>query len=227
MFVIGGTLFCASFASSKEPPVARVLKLNYLAVILPEKVVRTAWDCEAWNPTVEQVTAAEKALIKYLREEKVLYLRDEKTINPSRPKDLFIVQYFGVVVERRKWIVCGVYNTRTLTELAKDQAAETLGYGFNDRLVSLLAYPYCETDSTDWFDVFFDSSTNSLSDSLGMTKDGNTGDVRQAHEQREITNSCVKEPRWPSRRMLERRDRKRDSRSSRSSGDTNRYWLNR
>lgn len=53
----------AATALSKEPPpqVSQVFKLTYLSVILPaSQEVRDAWESEAWVPTIEQVTAAEK-----------------------------------------------------------------------------------------------------------------------------------------------------------------------
>ena len=87
----------------EEPPISRVLKLTHVAVILPEETIREDWNCEAWTPTVEQVTAAEKTLVSYLRQ-------PAKGSEVHDRGERYIIQYFGVVMEKKKWIVCSVYK---------------------------------------------------------------------------------------------------------------------
>jgi len=85
----------------KEKPVARVAELTHLAVILPElEKVREKWNCERlWTPSIEQVAAAEKAALARLRENADVGARVD-------PKAKYIVQYYGIVLDKRKWIVC-------------------------------------------------------------------------------------------------------------------------
>ena len=40
-------------------------------------------------------------------------------------------------------------------------------FDFNEFIRTLFTSPYTETDSDDWFDAFYDPSTNRLSESMG------------------------------------------------------------
>jgi hypothetical protein len=161
--VLAGAAYC------KEPSVSRVVKLTFLAVVLPEQAVRKAWDCESWTPTLAQVADAEKAMIKHLSP-------TQDASAPPNLKERYIIQYYGIVVDKKKWIVCGVYKTRALLDLARevehaksDKEARWLKAEFDEQIETLLTYPYSETDSTDWFDAFFDPATNKLSRALPGT----------------------------------------------------------
>jgi hypothetical protein len=168
VLVIGLSWFSLNVAWSKEPPVSRVIQLTHLAVILPAEKAHQASDYEAWNPTVEQVMAAEKAVLRYMG-------KPATGTKRSRPKEQYMIQYYGVLKEKKRWIVCGVYRMDALKNRAIESKNLKLGnFGFSEIVITLLTYPYQETDTDDWFDVFYDPSTNEISDSLGTTTDEGT-----------------------------------------------------
>lgn len=73
----------------------------------------------------------------------------------------YIIQYYGVVLDGKKWIVCSITEIRALRASDEDN-------GLAATLEGLLTSPYEEWDSDTWFDAFYDPSAGKLSESKGM-----------------------------------------------------------
>jgi len=163
----------ASADGADQELFSRVVKLNHLAVILPEsETIRGSWggDCQLWTPVVAEVAAAEKAILRALRQMKQASARvnlDEK----------YIIQYSGIILGKTRLIECGVYRIESLRR----------NEYFDDMLITLLTDPYDETDSQDWFDAIYDTSTGRLSDSLGSLHEEPSANAPSARGSRCLT----------------------------------------
>jgi hypothetical protein len=76
----------------------------------------------------------------------------------------YIIQYSGIILDKKKLIECGIYK---LEALRKNRGL----LDFEEMMVAILTRPYDETDSDDWFDAFYDPSTDRLSETLGAVYD--------------------------------------------------------
>jgi len=141
-----------------EKPVSRVFKLNHLAVILPElPIVRESWggDCQLWTPTVPQVAAAESAVLRRIEEAAHAGAKVD-------PKAKYLIQYYGVVLKAKKWIVCQAWRTESLR---KDPDME-----FDKLLEALFTQSYScieepsETEPAGHLELYYDPSAARLSD---------------------------------------------------------------
>ena len=155
-----------------EPPhqIATVTKLTHLAVILPElQIVQDDWQCALWTPTVGQVAAAEKAVLLQIKE----YAQVGVKVSDAEAtlKSQYVIQYYGVYLHKRKWIICSIVNINTLYDavMYSGDPEDDLAY----ILVGLLTGPYEEYDTDNWRDAFYDPLANVLSGSMGF--------VRSAH----------------------------------------------
>jgi hypothetical protein len=143
--------FSTSPALAKAPAAARVFKITQLAVVLPEEFVRgRKKGTELWTPTSEQVEAAEEAVLHRLKE-------PQKTPK-GLPSIKYIIQYYGVLQKKTKFIACGVYKISALRGHPD--------YEFNETIELLFTFPYCEFDSDDWRGFYFDPSTGQLFDPM-------------------------------------------------------------
>ena len=87
-------------------PVAQVVKLNHWAVIvLGDELTKSDWGpkCDLWTPAIEQVEAAERAVLRDI-------VKSAKTEKRNKQGPRFIIQYYGLVIEKKKWIVCSVFD---------------------------------------------------------------------------------------------------------------------
>lgn len=170
MLVLALALFSASSALAKEPTAARVFKITQLAVILPEELVRgRIKGTELWTPTLAQVEAAEEAILHRLKE-------PQKTPK-GLPSIKYIIQYYGVLQKKTKFIACGVYKISALRETARHSGQPE--YEFNQTIELLFTFPYCEFDSDDWRGFYFDPSINRLLDLMDPKKEPSGIDGRR------------------------------------------------
>ena len=109
--VLAATTDVSGADSARSP--ARVVKLVHLAIILPEsETTRDDWNCDLWTPTVKEVAGAEKAILHRIRE----LAKDGVDVEADGKH---VIQYYGVVLEKKKWIACSVVNIKAFLNEAK------------------------------------------------------------------------------------------------------------
>jgi hypothetical protein len=117
-FVFG--LLLARTASGDDTPDARVscvVKLNNWAVILPKlESVAARWqpDVELWNPSLAQVIAADKRVLKRIQDE------SRRGINID-PRGKYIIQYYGISLKGCKRIVCVGWEMNALLKVFQQE----------------------------------------------------------------------------------------------------------
>ena len=141
------------------PQVTRVVKLTHLAIILPElQFERERWSggphkTDLWSPTVQQVADAEKAIVRETH-------RGEEP-GKAEPKVDYVIQYWGLSVDSRKWIVCQVWRVDALRGKFD---------GLNDFLTKVLteSLPAIEEPSDaeppHYFEYYYNTATGALED---------------------------------------------------------------
>ena len=144
------------------PQVTRVVKLTHLAVILPEsQMVRESWGggrpprMDLWTPSVQQVAGAEKAVLREI---------DGMEGGRAKPKVNYLIQYYGLSVNSRKWIVCGVWRLSALREKYEGNGDEWLADFLTGILTqSLRRYEDLGPNEPPGFlEFFYDPSTGAL-----------------------------------------------------------------
>jgi hypothetical protein len=152
-----------AFAAETQRPVSKVVRLTHMAVILPElERTREDWDCdELWTPNVEQVSRAEKVILERIKQ----FADSGRRVYGKKitVHERYVIQYFGIVLDKRKWIVCFIINTRMFQESASvsnEDLAETLE--------GVFSVPYRVYDTDAWFDAYYDPAANRLSESMGF-----------------------------------------------------------
>jgi hypothetical protein len=171
--VLAVVMFGTVTAFATDRYVAQVVKLTHLAVILPErKDARGPSGFEGlWTPTVKEVEAAEAALLPGIR-------RFEQD-GDSHTKPTFVVQYYGVVWEKKKRIVCRAIDTRVFIRTAKTEASDE----FDPQLEHLLTMPMDSADDPLFFSAMYDPAADALLESWGDVTRGN--DERLHNKRRE------------------------------------------
>jgi hypothetical protein len=146
--------------SDEHPrPASTVVKLTHLAVILPElDETRKDWKCQLWTPTIKQVTRAERAILRRIKD------LSKANGKPDIANAHFIIQYFGLVLEDRRCIACFIVDVRTFTDDMESGGPREL----NKTIETLFTRPYELNDSDFWLDAFYDPSTDKLSESMGI-----------------------------------------------------------
>jgi hypothetical protein len=138
------------------PQVTRVVKLTYLAIILPElQLTRESWGSGTlWTPSVQQVAEAEKAIVRDID--------DGAEAGKAQPKVEYLIQYWGLSVDSRKWIVCQVWRVDALGKKFD---------GLNEFLTNVLTESLTVIEEPSppepphYFEYYYDPATGALEDS--------------------------------------------------------------
>jgi hypothetical protein len=152
----------AESARNEARPKWRIEEMQGMGVGPPQPASRMQPE-RGWNPTVEQVAAAENAIVQRLKE--LAKSGCTLPLNGSKidVKAKYVIQYYGVDLEHKRWIKCYIINAELLREMAT-----TGSVGLAEELEDVFTHPILVFDCPWVFDTYYDPATNKLSESMGM-----------------------------------------------------------
>jgi hypothetical protein len=149
-----------ALGAEQAHPTSTVVRLKHLAVILPElDETRRMWECKLWTPTIKQVVAAEKAILRRIEK----FPKVEGTM--TRKDAHYIIQYYGLILDGRKWIACSIVDIQLLIGDAAESNAEHM---VSTTVTGLFTAVFDVKDSDYFSDAFYDPATDRLSESMGF-----------------------------------------------------------